>query len=244
MLRLMAKIHRIGVHCVLRRHAGWVRNMVTSLTFLASFAALGLILHNQYNGTFLLAVIKECISPFGFTQAVASPSSETISPISSTDVAQYQVIGEYLARRYRVSSEIATKIVAKTYTTGRSFDLDPLLILAVISVESSFNPIAESRAGAKGLMQVIPRLHEKKFDAFGGPSTVFKPETNILVGTEILKEYLMRTGDLNDALHRYVGASSLEAENGYPEKVLAQRARLYQVLRQYQNQNRQQLAQF
>jgi len=240
----MAKLRPIKIHRVPRHLAGWVSNMVTGLTFLASLAALSLILHNQYDGTYLLAVIKKCISPLGFTQAVASPSTETISPINFADVAKYQAIGEYLARRYHVSSEMTTKIVAKTYATGHSFDFDPLLILAVISVESSFNPYAESKAGAKGLMQVIPRIHEKKFDAFGGTSLVFKPETNILVGTEILKEYLMRTGDLNDALHRYVGASSLETQNGYPEKVLAQRARLYQVLRQYQNQNRQQLAQF
>jgi len=128
--------------------------------------------------------------------------------------------------------------VAKSYAVGHGLKLDPMLILAVISVESRFNPIAESTMGAKGLMQVIPRFHIEKFDPFGGEKVVFEPEANIMVGAKILKEYIRRTGDLADALQMYAGAASEESENGYSAKVMTERDRLHYVLRQHQNQNR------
>jgi soluble lytic murein transglycosylase-like protein len=140
-----------------------------------------------------------------------------------------------LAQRYRVSPEIATTIVTKAHAIGQELKVDPLVILAVISVESRFNPIAESTMGAKGLMQVIPRYHPEKFDPLGGDKVAFEPEANIKVGTKILKEYMRRTGDLADALQMYVGASTEENENGYSTKVMTERDRLNQVLRRYQS---------
>jgi soluble lytic murein transglycosylase-like protein len=233
----MAKSHPARIGGVSRRYAKWARHTVTSLTLLAALAALSLILHNQYDGSRLLAVIQASLRALGFTPAVAA--AKTLPPIRPADAAQYQALGEYLAHRYHVNSAITTEIVASAYAAGRAFDLDPLLILAVISVESSFNPIAESGRGAQGLMQVIPRLHDEKFDAFGGTGTVFQPATNIVVGSQILKEYLARSGDLNAALHRYGGASSPTTQTSYSEKVLTERARLHQVLRQYQNRHQQ-----
>ena len=50
-------------------------------------------------------------------------------------------------------------MVGAAYRAAREVGLDPLLVLAVISVESRFNPIAESVMGAKGLMQIIPKYH-------------------------------------------------------------------------------------
>jgi soluble lytic murein transglycosylase-like protein len=148
---------------------------------------------------------------------------------------KYRRLGEYLARRYRVSSAVATEIVTKAHKVGRRLDLDPMLILAVISVESRFNPIAESNRGAKGLMQVIPRLHAEKFIAVGGMDTVFELEPNITVGARILKEYLRHTGDLFDALQMYLGASSEEDANDYSEKITRERDRLSQVARRAAN---------
>jgi soluble lytic murein transglycosylase-like protein len=131
-----------------------------------------------------------------------------------------------------VSSDVATHIVAKAHSAAADVKLDPLLILAVISIESRFNPIAESAYGAKGLMQVVPRYHREKFRRYGGEKAAFEPEANIVAGARILQEYLHRTGDLSDALQMYVGAST---ENGYATKVLAERDRLNEVLRRYEN---------
>ncbi len=106
----------------------------------------------------------------------------------------------------------------------------PLLIIAVIAVESRFNPIAESLVGAKGLMQVIPKFHADKFRELGADKSVFDPETNILVGARIIKEYLIRTGSLNSALQLYVG-SSAETEDSYIGKVMNEKQRLQEILR-------------
>jgi len=104
-----------------------------------------------------------------------------------------------------------------------------LLIIAVIAIESRFNPIAESGMGAKGLMQIIPKFHGDKLEAFGGEQAVFEPEANIHVGARILKEYLRRTGNLGIALQMYAGALD-DSEDQYTRKVLSEHDRLRQVI--------------
>ena len=103
-------------------------------------------------------------------------------------------------------------------------------MLAVISIESRFNPIAESVMGAKGLMQIIPRYHRAKLDAFGGDEAVLDPESNILVGSRILQEYVYRTGTLEAGLQFYSGGLR-DASAQYAQKVMAERQRLEGVLR-------------
>ena len=107
----------------------------------------------------------------------------------------------------------------------------PALILAVAAVESKFNPVAESAFGAKGLMQIIPRFHPEKLAEHGGPDALLDPEVNIDVGAQILREYLRRFGETEAALQMYAGASD-EPGTAYAAKVLAERARLEQLLRQ------------
>lgn len=141
----------------------------------------------------------------------------------------HRVLAEFLAKRYRVSQAVTLDLLTLAHAAGQRLGLDPLLIIAVMAVESRFNPIAESVMGAKGLMQVIPRYHADKFAEFGGIKMVFDPETNILVGSQILKEYLKRTGSLNTALRLYGGASS-EENNIYSGKVITEKQRLRQVL--------------
>ena len=142
-----------------------------------------------------------------------------------------QALSEFLARRYKVSQAVTLDLVTIAHTAGREMGLDPLLIIAVMAVESRFNPIAESVAGAKGLMQIIPKYHTDKFREFGGEQyAVFDPETNILVGAQILKEYMSRTGHLDSALQMYNGALS-DLEDRYTGKVMTEKQRLQQVLR-------------
>ena len=141
----------------------------------------------------------------------------------------YKVLASYLARRYRVATDATVDLVSEAYSVGHALGLDPLLILAVISVESRFNPIAESDMGAKGLMQVIPRFHAEKFVVHGGAETVLNPRTNILVGAQILKEYIHRTGSLEQGLQLYNGAAE-EPTRAYAQKVLSEKQRLEQAL--------------
>jgi soluble lytic murein transglycosylase-like protein len=106
--------------------------------------------------------------------------------------------------------------------------VDPLLVLAVISVESRFNPVAESTVGAKGLMQVIPKYHLEKLSDHGGEQALLDPNVNIMVGTQILREYQRRLGDTEAALQMYAGAFD-EPSPAYANKVLAEKARLEAV---------------
>jgi hypothetical protein len=160
-------------------------------------------------------------SPMEHAQPPAAAPKENV---------RYRKLSQFLAKRYKVSQAFTLDLVTIAHAAGQQVGLDPLLIIAVMAVESRFNPIAESVVGAKGLMQVIPRFHAEKFRELGGEQyAVFDPETNILVGTRVLKEYLSRTGSLNSALQMYVGAPNDEGET-YTEKIMTEKQRLQQVL--------------
>ncbi len=135
-------------------------------------------------------------------------------------------IARFIAQRYRVGLDATSEFVHHAYRAARDVKLDPMLVLAVMSVESSFNPRAQSHAGAQGLMQVLTRVHTEKFMPFGGLAAAFDPVANIRVGTAILKEYLTREGSVEGALKSYVGAALLEHDGGYGSKVLNARERI------------------
>lgn len=138
-------------------------------------------------------------------------------------------VASFIARRYRVGVDDVQRFVAHAYRAAKDFRLDPHLVLAVMSIESSFNPNARSSAGAQGLMQVLTRVHLEKFEPFGGARAAFDPMANINVGSRILKDYLVREGTVEGALKSYVGAAQLSHDFGYGNKVLRERARIAAV---------------
>jgi soluble lytic murein transglycosylase-like protein len=142
-----------------------------------------------------------------------------------------RAVTEFIAKRYRVAQDAAAGFVATAYRAGGEWKVDPLLILAVVAVESRYNPVAESNMGAKGLMQVIPKFHPEKLVEHGGESALLDPHVNIQVGAQILREYMRRFGETETALQMYAGAFD-EPNSQYAFKVLAERARLEQLLRQ------------
>jgi hypothetical protein len=148
----------------------------------------------------------------------------------AVDGQKYRVLAAYLSRRYRIAPDVTEVFVGAAQEAGREVGLDPLLILAVMAVESRFNPVAESLVGAKGLMQVVPRHHLDKLMEHGGAEAVLDPATNIALGARILKEYIRRTGSLEAGLQFYNGALA-DPTSQYAQKVLAEKERLQEAMR-------------
>lgn len=139
---------------------------------------------------------------------------------------QQSAVAYWLSRRYRVAPEPISRLVKEAWSVGDRVGLEPTLILAIMAVESSFNPFAQSAVGAQGLMQVMTRVHDDKYEAFGGTLAAFDPVTNLRVGVQVLKECISRAGSLEAGLRFYVGAANLLEDGGYAGKVLAEQANL------------------
>lgn len=135
-------------------------------------------------------------------------------------------VAAYISRAYRVPALDARRITGWAIEIGEAQNIDPLLILAVIGTESSFNPKARSHAGAEGLMQVMTRIHTKQFSAFGGDKAALEPYPNMVVGTNILSDLIKRTGSVTKGLKWYSGAANHPTDYGYSTKVLRERSRL------------------
>ncbi len=136
---------------------------------------------------------------------------------------QIEALASLYAKKYRVSAVATREYLGHAYREAERLGLDPLLLVAVISVESNFNPVAESPAGAVGLMQVIPRFHMDKF--LPEEESALTPHTNIRIGALVLKEYIRRAGGLVEGLQLYNGSATDET-TAYANKVLGEKQRL------------------
>jgi hypothetical protein len=142
--------------------------------------------------------------------------------LEPTDVS----VARYLARRYHVADGAVRPLVLAAREAGSQNRLDPLLILAVMAVESSFNPFAESPVGAQGLMQVMTSIHSSRFGLPADASSALEPIANIHMGSAILSDLIRRGGSLERGLQLYVGAGNLPDDGGYASRVLSEMARL------------------
>ena len=142
---------------------------------------------------------------------------------------QQAAVAQWLSRRYRVAPEPISRLVKEAWLVGAKVGLDPTLILAIMAIESSFNPFAQSPVGAQGLMQVMTHIHDDKYSAFGGIFAAFDPVTNLRVGVQVLKECIARAGSLEGGLRFYVGAANLADDGGYAGKVLAEQNHLRMI---------------
>jgi soluble lytic murein transglycosylase-like protein len=160
--------------------------------------------------------------------ALDTPAPEVAAPPLVTPPLdrEQQNIAKFIAARYRLTVDATSEFVYHAFRAAKDTKVDPMLVLAVMSVESSFNPRAQSVAGAQGLMQVLTRVHVEKFLPFGGIPAAFDPVANIRVGSVILKEYIQREGSVEGALKSYVGAALAEHDGGYGMKVLNARDRI------------------
>jgi hypothetical protein len=211
------------------------RSMIILLAFLMTLLSLAVSLHSRDLPQIESAALNPTNHAFSQIQKEAErvPEQDVLEPRMPAD-GKLQ-LAEFVSKRYRVSLDATLELVSAAYVAGEQTGLDPLLILAVMAVESRFNPIAESVAGAKGLMQVIPRYHMEKIIASGGEKAVLEPEINIQLGARILRDYIVRSGGLTTGLQMYNGASD-NGSNQYAEKVISEKQRLQQIVKNYRNQ--------
>jgi len=137
-----------------------------------------------------------------------------------------RAVADFFEKKYNLDRAKIEEYVSNTILIAKEVNIDPVLLLAVISIESNFNPNTKSHAGAEGLMQVMTSVHKDKYALFGGTSEAVKPEVNIRVGAYILKYLIATAGSLRNGLKYYVGAANAEDDGGYTDKVMAERNRL------------------
>ncbi len=170
-----------------------------------------------------LAAVAEADAP-----AAGPTSTATTADLADLTRAQANV-ARWIVRRYHVAPEPIARLVQESWTVGQRDGLEPTLILAVMAVESSFNPFAQSPVGAQGLMQVMTKIHNDKYEAYGGHLAAFDPVSNLRVGVLVLKECIGKAGGLQGGLHFYVGAGATDDDGGYASKVMAEHELLKRV---------------
>ena len=143
---------------------------------------------------------------------------------------QQAAVASWISKKYSVAHEPVGALVAEAFDIGHKVKLDPTLILAIMAIESGFNPFAQSPVGAQGLMQVMTQIHHDKYANLGGKRAAFDPMTNLRVGVKVLQECISRAGSIEGGLKYYVGAANLPSDGGYASKVMAERDRLLAVV--------------
>lgn len=117
--------------------------------------------------------------------------------------------------KYIPDSQTRLELLRKIHRAATRAGLSPEVVLAVIQIESRFDPYAVSSAGAQGLMQVMPFW---KREIGREEDNLTQTDTNLRYGCTILKYYLdMEDGNLTRALARYNGSYG---QTWYPELVL------------------------
>lgn len=220
----------VGTGAILR-----ARTLLQVLLALVGFVVLAAASHPTSREALLSASREALVSQAAMALRATVPPGVNFAtgpiqpPLLTPSEREQRAVTEMLSKRFRVAQEAVGGFVAAAYRVGKDTSVDPLLILAVICVESRFNPVAESTFGAKGLMQIIPKFHKEKLVRHGGDEALLDPEVNILVGAQVLREYMKRFGGTESALQAYAGAFE-EPTSMYSRQVLSERSRIEQAV--------------
>ena len=156
-------------------------------------------------------------------------AADRATAVSPSELPKDQAnVALWLSRKYRVAPEPLSVLVAEAFQLGEKIKLDTTLILAVMAIESRFNPFAQSHFGAQGLMQVLTRVHTDKYEDFGGKLAAFDPVTNLRVGVQVLRDCIQRAGSIEGGLSLYVGAVTVDGSD-YVNKVMGEHIRIRDV---------------
>lgn len=144
--------------------------------------------------------------------SVDAPPPVSLAPVASlpetpadpfaADIARH--LARYDTRLLAHELEALARVIV---SESRRHELDPVLVLAVMQVESRYNNFALSPVGAMGLMQVMPQTGEETAARYGlpwyGAQTLFDPIINVRIGVAYLKQMSDRYQNLPIALAAY-----------------------------------------
>lgn len=155
------------------------------------------------------------------------PVTETLN---KPDIASEQKrVAIWLAKRYRIAGSGSKLLVESAYRSAEKAHIDPLLVLAVMAIESRMNPYSASAVRAKNLIPFITKIKHKEIAEQGNFQSAAQPMVTIEVGAHILKEYLQRGGSIEAGLKLYVSAAKIRSDRGYSARVMAEYQRLQLV---------------
>ena len=139
-------------------------------------------------------------------------------------------VAVWLGTKYHVAPEAIAPLVDEAADLESKYRLTPHLLMAVMAIESSFHPYTQSDAGAQGLMQVMPHIHARRYEKFGGKNSFINPIVSLDVGAEVLHDAQRQHGGAEtEALRFYFGGGP--ASDAYIEKVRAEQKNLVRVAR-------------
>lgn len=175
---------------------------------------------NSHQGTFptqyaLNQWSENSTLPYVDAKRLSNQRMETLA-----DEASKRAQTKYLAKKFRKHPNVVRKYVDYAWAEAAKRDgIKPELLIAIMQKESSLRARVQSRYGAQGLMQVVRKWHGEKLS----PSeSLFDPQVNIRVGTDVLEEYLaMAGGSLPQALKKYSGNA-----RGYTNTILKESRKL------------------
>lgn len=153
--------------------------------------------------------------------------------IKQKKIKKMQKLATYISHEYNVSLENAEQIVLNSFVESDKHRIEPLLVLSVIGVESTYQQYTKSHMGAIGLTQVIPTYHKAKVQQLKAQNLdIWSVQGNIKLGTQILREYIdLAKGNVQNGLQMYNG-SLHDSSKKYSRKVLNKMTKLNNVVAQ------------
>jgi len=163
-------------------------------------------------------------APSPVPSARVEPRMRVSRPASRSQAA----VAKWLGAKYRVSASVIEILVVEADLLAKKYGFSPNLLIAVMAIESNFHPYIQSEAGAQGMMQVMPRIHAKRYEKFGGKTAFLDPVVSLKVGAEILRDFRkLKGGSETEALRFYFGGGA--TSDAYIDKVRAEQRLLNQV---------------
>lgn len=168
-------------------------------------------------------------------KSAPSPDDNALSPLNNKPLLvlseEQEAVTLSLSRRYKVSPEPMGALVSEAWLVGDRVQVAPTLLLAVMAIESRFNPFASGAQGGMGLMQIEPQAQHQALLPFGGPLAAFDPLTNLRIGARHLQSLIEQSASVEAALQLYALATGQRDGGEYVNRVLAEHKRLENMTR-------------